>query len=52
MIPDSGADPQQVKQWRESLSPQEQQRLSDDEPEHIDNLNGIPVASRDYANRR
>ena len=51
-IPEMGTDPQQVKQWWESLRPQEQQLLSDEEPERLGNLNGIPVATRDYANRR
>jgi hypothetical protein len=51
-VPAPGTDAQQVKQWWDSLSPQERQRLSDDEPERIGNLNGVPVATRDYANRR
>jgi hypothetical protein len=51
-IPDPGADPQQVNQWWESLSPQERQGLADEAPERIGNLNGIPVAIRDDANRR
>jgi hypothetical protein len=51
-IPDKGTDPRQVKGWWESLSPEEQQRLADDEPDQIGSLNGIPVAIRDYANRK
>ena len=51
-IPDKGTDPQQVKQWWDSLSPEERQRLADEEPQRIGNLNGIPVAIRDYANRK
>jgi len=50
-IPDKGTDPQQVKQWWESLRPEERQRLADGEPDRIGNLNGIPVAIRDAANR-
>jgi len=51
-IPAEGTDPQQVKQWWDALNQEERQRLSDEEPERIGNLNGIPVATRDYANRR
>lgn len=51
-IPDNGTDPQQVKQWWDSLSPEERQRLTDEDPERIGSLNGIPVATRDCANRR
>jgi pimeloyl-ACP methyl ester carboxylesterase/uncharacterized protein YukE len=51
-IPEQGTDPQQVKQWWDSLRPEERQRLADEQPERIGNLNGIPVATRDYANRR
>jgi pimeloyl-ACP methyl ester carboxylesterase len=47
-----GADPNAVKRWWDSLSPAERQRLADKEPERIGNLNGIPVAVRDQANRR
>jgi hypothetical protein len=50
-IPDKGTDPTEVKRWWESLSPDERQRLADEEPERIGNLNGIPVAIRDHANR-
>jgi hypothetical protein len=51
-IPNPGTDPQQVKRWWDSLSPEERQRRADEEPERIGNLNGVPVATRDYANRR
>jgi hypothetical protein len=51
-IPDSGTDPHQVHRWWESLPPEERERLADEQPERIDNLNGIPVAIRDPANRR
>jgi len=40
------------KEWWDSLSPEERQWLADDEPGRIGNLNGIPVAIRDYANRK
>ena len=51
-IPDKGTDPAQVKRWWDSLRPDERERLADGQPERIGNLNGIPVAIRDYANRR
>jgi hypothetical protein len=50
--PEQGTDPQQLKQWWDVLSPEERQRLADEQPERIGNLNGIPVATRDYSNRR
>jgi hypothetical protein len=49
-IPEEVADPHQVKRWWESLRPKERQRLADEQPERVGNLNGIPVAVRDVAN--
>jgi len=51
-IPDSGTDANQVKRWWDSLGPNERQRLADQRPGRIGNLNGIPVAIRDCANRK
>jgi hypothetical protein len=51
-VPDKRTDPRLVKEWWDSLSPEERQWLADDEPGRIGNLNGIPVAIRDYANRK
>lgn len=51
-IPERGTDAGLVNQWWNSLNSEERQRLVDDEPERIGNLNGVPVATRDYANRR
>ncbi|MGW5384118.1 alpha/beta hydrolase [Nocardia sp. NPDC003963] len=45
-------DAKRVHQWWNSLSPAEQKKLLDTEPERIGNLNGIPVAVRSEANKR
>ena len=42
---------EEVHQWWTSLSPEKQQQLLEDWPEKLGNLNGIPVADRDTANR-
>ncbi|MDT5331799.1 MAG: hypothetical protein QOF31_3096, partial [Mycobacterium sp.] len=41
-----------MKRWWESLNPDERERLADEQPDLIGNLNGIPVAIRDYTNRK
>jgi Alpha/beta hydrolase len=51
-LPDEGTDPEQVHRWWDSLRPEERERLTDEKPERIGNLNGIPVAIRDSANRK
>jgi hypothetical protein len=51
-IPDAGTEPELVHRWWDSLRPEERERLNDEQPERIGNLNGIPVAIRDSANRK
>ena len=51
-IPAKGTDPEPVKRWWDSLSPTERERLAAEHPEQLGNLNGVPVATRDYANRK
>lgn len=41
-----------VNDWWTSLSPKDQQSIIDHHPEWIGNLNGIPMAARDQANRK
>lgn len=48
----TAADAIAVAEWWNSLAPEEQQRLLNEEPERIGNLNGIPVEVRDAANRK
>lgn len=50
-VPASGADPEDVRRWWESLGPAEQDRLLAARPVDLGNLDGIPVAARDRANR-
>jgi hypothetical protein len=45
-------DAVRVNKWWNSLTPEEQKALLDEDPERIGNLNGIPVEVRDDANRR
>jgi pimeloyl-ACP methyl ester carboxylesterase len=52
IIPGKGTDPNEVQRWWDSLTDAERQRLADEQPERIGNLNGIPVTVRDYANRK
>jgi len=46
-----GKDPKDVKRWWTSLPPDKQQQLLRDWPDKLCNLDGIPVAARDTANR-
>ncbi|MFF6908455.1 alpha/beta hydrolase [Streptomyces sp. NPDC012389] len=46
------ATPQQRKAWWDGLSPEERERYIELVPERIGNLDGIPVAARDAANRK
>lgn len=47
----SGMSPEQVDQWWEHLSESERQALIDEHPEWVGPVDGIPVESRDTANR-
>ncbi|WP_319446731.1 MULTISPECIES: alpha/beta hydrolase [unclassified Mycobacterium] len=55
---DTGADipvgksPEEVKKWWDSVPPTRKQELLDRWDERMGNLDGIPVADRDYANQR
>ncbi|MGW6637680.1 alpha/beta hydrolase [Streptomyces cyaneofuscatus] len=50
-IPQS-ATPHQRKAWWDGLSPERRERYIELTPERIGNLDGIPVAARDAANRK
>ena len=45
-MPPPGASTEQVHQWWESLSPDDQQRLIREHPPELGNLNGIPAVAR------
>jgi len=49
--PAPGSDTDDVKDWWNSLSPEEQQRYIEEQPGVVGNLDGIPAAVRDQANR-
>ncbi len=51
-LPSAGADPVEVAAWWASLSPAEQDQLIADCPRRLGNLDGLPAAVRDVANRR
>ncbi|MEU1222416.1 alpha/beta hydrolase [Streptomyces microflavus] len=46
------ATPQQRKAWWDGLMPEQRERYIELTPERIGNLDGIPVAARDAANRK
>ncbi|WP_327219539.1 alpha/beta hydrolase [Streptomyces cyaneofuscatus] len=46
------ATPQQRKAWWDGLAPEQRERYIELTPERIGNLDGIPVAARDAANRK
>lgn len=50
--PDTSWTPEDVKDWWTSLSTEERQSVIDNHPDWIGNLNGIPMAVRDQANRK
>lgn len=50
-VPAVGSDPRDVAAWWATLSPEQRDRLVDEHPELIGNLDGVPVADRDRANR-
>lgn len=49
--PPDGATDTEVNQWWDSLSKEEQARLTVERPEWIGNLDGVPGVARDAANR-
>lgn len=50
-VPARHSDPQQVNQWWNGLSQSEQERLLAEHPKRVGELDGVPVQSRDIANR-
>ncbi|MGI5153395.1 alpha/beta hydrolase [Plantactinospora sp. CA-294935] len=50
-VPAKGTDPADVKKWWDSLSPAQRRYVMSEYPELIGSLDGVPVASRDIANR-
>ncbi|GAB7185273.1 hypothetical protein ATKI12_5104 [Kitasatospora sp. Ki12] len=50
-IPAAGTDPNSVKTWWNGLTDAQQQRMILNHPDLIGNLDGIPAAARDQANR-
>ncbi|MFD0278064.1 alpha/beta hydrolase [Kitasatospora sp. NPDC127111] len=50
-IPAKGTDPAGVKTWWDGLTETEQQKFIHDNPDQIGNLDGVPAAVRDQANR-
>ncbi|MBP0453839.1 hypothetical protein J5Y04_30495 [Kitasatospora sp. RG8] len=50
-IPAAGTDPNSVKAWWNGLTDAQQQRIILNHPDQVGNLDGIPAAARDQANR-
>ncbi|ROT34018.1 hypothetical protein [Micromonospora sp. HM5-17] len=50
-VPAAGTDPAVVKRWWDSLTPAQRRYVIAEYPELIGALDGVPVASRDVANR-
>ncbi|MEV7026785.1 alpha/beta hydrolase [Kitasatospora sp. NPDC093558] len=50
-IPAAGTDPNSVKAWWNGLTDAQQQRMILNHPDQVGNLDGIPAAARDQANR-
>lgn len=50
-VPTADAGPEEVRRWWASLDPAERDRLLTVRPAELGNLDGIPVADRDRANR-
>ncbi|WP_415647476.1 alpha/beta hydrolase [Stackebrandtia soli] len=50
-VPAIGTDPERVKEWWNSLTPEEQQYLIAQHPDRIGWLDGVPATARDQANR-
>lgn len=49
-IPDD-KDPKKIKQWWDSLTPEQRAQLSREHPDIIGNLNGVPVVDRSAVNK-
>ena len=49
---DPDADPQEVEDWWNGLSPEQQQWIAADRPDWVRNRDGIPTVVRDGANMR
>ncbi|MFF7994743.1 alpha/beta hydrolase [Kitasatospora xanthocidica] len=50
-IPPAGTDPASVKKWWDGLTDTERQKFIQDDPAQVGNLDGVPAAARDQANR-
>lgn len=50
-MPQDTSDTRAVAEWWDSLSREEQERLADEEPDRIGNLDGVDAWARDRANR-
>lgn len=50
-MPQDASDTRAVAEWWDSLSREEQERLADEEPDRIGNLDGVDAWARDRANR-
>ncbi|MEU9043696.1 MULTISPECIES: alpha/beta hydrolase [unclassified Kitasatospora] len=50
-IPPAGTEPAGVKKWWDGLTDTEQQKFLHEHPDQIGNLDGVPAAVRDQANR-
>ncbi|MEU5154677.1 alpha/beta hydrolase [Glycomyces sp. NPDC021274] len=48
---DDGASPEEVNEWWNSLSGEEQIAMLENHPELLGGLDGVPTDTRDYANR-
>lgn len=48
---DPDADPQEVEDWWKGLSPEQQQWIAGNRPDWVRNLDGVPSATRNDANR-
>lgn len=51
LAPDPETKPDRVNEWWEGLSRAEREEVVEQEPEHIRNLDGVPVEVRDELNR-
>ncbi|MDX1883349.1 alpha/beta hydrolase [Mycolicibacterium sp. 120270] len=51
-LPPPGASAEEVDQWWRSLSQKDRERLIEEHPPEVGNLNGIPAAARDAINQQ
>ncbi len=51
-LPPPGASAEEVDQWWKSLSQKDRERLIEEHPAELGNLNGIPAAARDTINQQ